>query len=476
MLEDEITIPEPKIIVVEDAKLPKASSVSDSFAAVEEGIVIPESEAAVFEDGVSATRLSGDSVEYRSTTLIDDDNVVLRVTEIVPTEEEACEPVVISDGEGEKVEDSTKAKPTAKISTIPTTTSGQIKREDPMIPTLPPVNANGNGNSPETPFVLPATQQGRDMMATYADLRSEESDSAYAEAMRETYDIPVAPMIDRNSDSSETPAESDSESKEVVVERAPVEARRSESETIVADADVEILFAGDEEDEDEPITSEPIVEESVEDDVSTEEEISEEEPVEEDSAEESVEEETTEEEPVGEDSAEESTEETIEEESTEESEEESVEAPIVEEPVVEESEDESTEDEPAVVVVEETVEEESIEDTDGLVHTDAEHADELMTDEEAEEHIEVIEETADRERTGKVHAINLDTICEHFEDGETVTLEALKEKRLAPQNAGRVKILARGIMTKRLDIIADNFSLQAVKMITLAGGRAEQFK
>ena len=61
-------------------------------------------------------------------------------------------------------------------------------------------------------------------------------------------------------------------------------------------------------------------------------------------------------------------------------------------------------------------------------------------------------------------------------DGETVTLEALQEKRLAPKGTGRVKILARGIMTKKLDIIADSFSLQAVKMITLAGGRAEQYK
>jgi hypothetical protein len=31
-------------------------------------------------------------------------------------------------------------------------------------------------------------------------------------------------------------------------------------------------------------------------------------------------------------------------------------------------------------------------------------------------------------------------------------------------------------MTKRLVIIADKFSLQAVKMITLAGGVAEQYK
>ncbi len=43
-------------------------------------------------------------------------------------------------------------------------------------------------------------------------------------------------------------------------------------------------------------------------------------------------------------------------------------------------------------------------------------------------------------------------------------------------SAARVKILARGVMTKRLTVIADKFSLQAVKMITLAGGHAEQIK
>ena len=75
-----------------------------------------------------------------------------------------------------------------------------------------------------------------------------------------------------------------------------------------------------------------------------------------------------------------------------------------------------------------------------------------------------------------MEAVNLDTICDHFEDGDVVTLESLKEKKLISSKAGRVKILARGTMTKKLDIVADNFSLQAVKMITLAGGKSEQFK
>lgn len=78
-----------------------------------------------------------------------------------------------------------------------------------------------------------------------------------------------------------------------------------------------------------------------------------------------------------------------------------------------------------------------------------------------------------RERTGnKKTFINLDTICEHFEDGATVNLAALKEKKLVPADIGRIKILARGRMTKQMTIEADDFSMQAIKMIILTGGEA----
>ena len=98
-----------------------------------------------------------------------------------------------------------------------------------------------------------------------------------------------------------------------------------------------------------------------------------------------------------------------------------------------------------------------------------------MSDEEAEAMIETIDEPGE-ERSGKLQAVNLDTICQSFEDGDKVTLDALKAKGIVPKNTGRLKILARGVMTKKLEIVADKFSLQAVKMITLAGGRAEQHK
>jgi len=78
-----------------------------------------------------------------------------------------------------------------------------------------------------------------------------------------------------------------------------------------------------------------------------------------------------------------------------------------------------------------------------------------------------------REHTGnKKTYINLDTICENFEDGATVNLAALKEKKLVPADIGRIKILARGSMTKQMTIEADDFSMQAIKMIVLTGGEA----
>jgi hypothetical protein len=121
-------------------------------------------------------------------------------------------------------------------------------------------------------------------------------------------------------------------------------------------------------------------------------------------------------------------------------------------------------------VVEETVVEE-------VVHVDAADADKILTDEEAESRIEVVEKCDEDKKIGNEFAeINLDTICDNFEEGETVTLKDLKDKCLVNKSAGRLKVLARGIMTKKLTIYADKFSIQAVKMIILAGGHAEQYK
>ncbi len=107
-----------------------------------------------------------------------------------------------------------------------------------------------------------------------------------------------------------------------------------------------------------------------------------------------------------------------------------------------------------------------------VVYVDAEHADEILTNDEAVSKIEVIH-TGAKNRKGKLVAINLDVICDNYESGEMVSIDTLKEKGLIPANAARVKILARGVMTKALTIVASKYSLAAVKMIYLAGGLAE---
>ncbi len=66
--------------------------------------------------------------------------------------------------------------------------------------------------------------------------------------------------------------------------------------------------------------------------------------------------------------------------------------------------------------------------------------------------------------------INIDTIAEHFNSGDTVTLSLLKEKGLVSKQTGHVKILARGTLDKPLTVIAQDFSIAALKMILLTGG------
>ncbi len=114
--------------------------------------------------------------------------------------------------------------------------------------------------------------------------------------------------------------------------------------------------------------------------------------------------------------------------------------------------------------------------SDNIIHANAQSADLLLSDEEAIASIELVDDAEHRSEGGKMVEVNLDTICQAFNDGDTVNLKTLKAKRIVSQSASRIKVLARGTMTKTLTIYADRFSLQAVKMITLAGGHAEQYK
>jgi len=125
-------------------------------------------------------------------------------------------------------------------------------------------------------------------------------------------------------------------------------------------------------------------------------------------------------------------------------------------------------------VAEKTFDDNKMEAHHEIMFVDAEQADLIVSDDEAMASIELVTDSVSH--NGKMFEINLDTICENFENGDTVNLAALKAKGLVGNSFSRVKVLARGTMTKTLTVYADRFSIQAVKMITLAGGHAEQYK
>lgn len=94
---------------------------------------------------------------------------------------------------------------------------------------------------------------------------------------------------------------------------------------------------------------------------------------------------------------------------------------------------------------------------------------ELMTDDVAEALVTVSTRKADTTKKG---IINVDVLSECFNDGETVTLEEIK-KRVQGFNKKitYVKVLARGTLNKKLIVEADEFSVDAKKMILLTGGQ-----
>ena len=69
--------------------------------------------------------------------------------------------------------------------------------------------------------------------------------------------------------------------------------------------------------------------------------------------------------------------------------------------------------------------------------------------------------------------VNLDTLGERFDAGTVITLDLLRERRLIPASADRVKVLGRGEITKGLTVHAHKFSGKAAEKIAAAGGAAE---
>jgi large subunit ribosomal protein L15 len=68
--------------------------------------------------------------------------------------------------------------------------------------------------------------------------------------------------------------------------------------------------------------------------------------------------------------------------------------------------------------------------------------------------------------------VNLDTLAERFDAGVEVTPELLRARGIITRK-GKIKILARGAISKALTVRAHKFSGKAAEMIAAAGGKAE---
>lgn len=95
-----------------------------------------------------------------------------------------------------------------------------------------------------------------------------------------------------------------------------------------------------------------------------------------------------------------------------------------------------------------------------------EEVDEFVTDDEVEEEISY----KNGKKLGKQAIINIGILNEHFDEEDEVTLEKLIEKNLLPKDTKRLKVLAYGILDKGLNVVADDYSKQAIKMIIYMGG------
>lgn len=108
---------------------------------------------------------------------------------------------------------------------------------------------------------------------------------------------------------------------------------------------------------------------------------------------------------------------------------------------------------------------------DKLLSVDVEHAESLISDLVARS---LITESEERVSTsGHTRAVvNIDTLSAIFDAGAKIDINDMKAKGIVREDARYVKVLARGVIDKPLKIMANSFSIAAVKMIALTGGEA----
>ena len=102
---------------------------------------------------------------------------------------------------------------------------------------------------------------------------------------------------------------------------------------------------------------------------------------------------------------------------------------------------------------------------------DAEKADSLITDSLARSLIKRDGEIIYADGNKKA-VLSIEDIGREFVSGQRVDVNTLKEKRIVPPDTAYLKVLGGGVLNKGLSVYANEFSLCAVKMIALAGGRA----
>lgn len=69
--------------------------------------------------------------------------------------------------------------------------------------------------------------------------------------------------------------------------------------------------------------------------------------------------------------------------------------------------------------------------------------------------------------------VNLETLAEHFADGDVVDVETLLKRRIVSKVNDGIKILGGGVLDKKLAVKAHAFSKSAAKRIVEAGGTVE---
>lgn len=72
--------------------------------------------------------------------------------------------------------------------------------------------------------------------------------------------------------------------------------------------------------------------------------------------------------------------------------------------------------------------------------------------------------------------VNIDSLSRVFAPNEVVNLASLRAKNIVSPKVRSIKVLARGVLDKSLIVEADDFSLDAIKMILLTGGKVRRIR